>query len=755
MDFDVLRSKWRVSLSGETADCHNPYVQNARRSLRKQTIAFWQSMNREPNRSCIWEDLPDPGNPYVRDRVCLATCRRLETMARAWCVEELLSEEFLADLLAALNFLYENWYNERNRKGGEWWHREIGIPLSLNQCVLMLYEELSSAERGNYLRAVESYANPPDLMCIEDIPEESTGANRAWKCLALAQCGILKKDESLLRIASEKIRDIFRYTEHGDGFYRDGSFIQHRKFAYTGGYGVSFLETIVSYMDLTKGTPWCIQKKELDILMEWVMNAYVPLIYRGGFMSMARGREIARKESQEHEVGHQVIYSLMKLSNALSEEKSRKLRGLLKYWITTDDHRHFMKHAPIESIGNATKLLEDPEILPADAPNTCKIYAAMDKVVHHRGNFAAAISMCSERTGRYESIHNENVRGWYTSDGMVYLYNSDLSQFSDDYFPTVNAYRMPGTTVDTVVREEKGIGFGKEPSVHTCWAGGSSLSGRYGAVGMKLEAECSDLRAKKSWFLFDEEIVCLGAGITASQGRKIETIVENRKIHKPMAEILRCDSKASDHESTQWVHLRGPASGSDIGYFFPKKQTLEISEEIRTGSWREINHTSGSEQYVTNRFVNLVIHHGTNPENGWYEYVLLPGKNAEEVQAYSKSPSIEVISNTKQLQAVHHKGLGITAINFWEDEVCSVAGVTCDRKASVLLRETEETIELSVSDPTRKNEEGITIELNKQVSCVISGDRKISVIQMEPTVKLKIDTMNAQGKSFEIMLKYG
>ena len=34
---------------------------------------------------------------------------------------------------------------------------------------------------------------------------------------------------------------------------------------------------------------------------------------------------------------------------------------------------------------------------------------------------------------------------------MTYLYNNDLGHYTD-YWPTVNPYRMPGTTEDTEAR---------------------------------------------------------------------------------------------------------------------------------------------------------------------------------------------------------------------------------------------------------------------------------------------------------------
>ncbi|MRC57016.1 hypothetical protein GH877_30690, partial [Bacillus thuringiensis] len=64
--------------------------------------------------------------------------------------------------------------------------------------------------------------------------------------------------------------------------------------------------------------------------------------------------------------------------------------------------------------------------------------------------YMVGISMYSNRISSFEAGNKENKRGWHIWDGMVYLYNEDDVQFGKSYWPTVDPYRLPGTTVDTV-----------------------------------------------------------------------------------------------------------------------------------------------------------------------------------------------------------------------------------------------------------------------------------------------------------------
>src|SRR5271169_4213153 len=91
----------------------------------------------------------------------------------------------------------------------------------------------------------------------------------------------------------------------------------------------------------------------------------------------------------------------------------------------------------------------------------------MDRVVHLAPGFGLGLSMSSSRVLTYESIHGENVNGWHTGEGMLYLYNPDLTQFDDDFWPTVDPHRLPGTTIDVSQIREPASGQGDSRPIET------------------------------------------------------------------------------------------------------------------------------------------------------------------------------------------------------------------------------------------------------------------------------------------------
>lgn len=62
--------------------------------------------------------------------------------------------------------------------------------------------------------------------------------------------------------------------------------------------------------------------------------------------------------------------------------------------------------------------------------------------------------MSSSRNGKYEYINWENTKGWYSGDGMTYIYLS-VNDYGVDYWKNINSIRFGGTTITTAERNQK------------------------------------------------------------------------------------------------------------------------------------------------------------------------------------------------------------------------------------------------------------------------------------------------------------
>ncbi|WP_339324710.1 polysaccharide lyase family 8 super-sandwich domain-containing protein [Paenibacillus sp. FSL W8-0194] len=750
-EFGLLRSKWSVYLIGSGYDPNDPNIAKAVASIdAKVTNAsgtgFWDTMQKETGRTYLWSDLKGSA-----DAVDAASAyNRLRDMTIAWATagsSHYRNEALKNDIIGGLDWLYANRYNESKRETGNWWEWEIGIPQSLGDMMVLLHDQLSPAQIANYTKAIDRFCPDPTKRTNSPTLAE-TGANRLDKALAVVLRGINTENGDKIKEGRDAVGQVLPYVTKGDGFYEDGSFVFHNNIAYTGSYGGVLIGDMAKLLTLLDGSSWPVTDPNLGNMYRWVTDSYEPLIYRGRMMDMVYGRAISR--SGESKRGW--LIPVLRLSEFAPPELSSSFKSMVKAGIESDPSLQNpydgLRLADITLLQN---LLSDPSVPAREDLVLHKQFSAMDRVVHFRPGYAFGLSMTSTRIANYENGigGKENPRGWYTGEGMTYLYNRDMP-YLDAFWPTVNAYRLPGTTSDGATRAA-----GKTSTKD--WVGGSSLDGLYGAAGMDLDPDNSTLSGRKSWFMFDDEIVALGAGLTSTDNRRVETVVENRMLNGSGDNELIVNGEAKPSQigwsesmsGVRWAHLNGKEDETGIGYYFPQAATVEGLRESRTGAWRDI-HPDGSPDPVTRNYLSLAVHHGTNPANQSYEYVLLPGKNAEDTAAYSSHPDMMTLSNTAEVQAVKEASLGITAANFWSPG--TVGFIRARNPASVMAKAQGGELAVAVSDPTQKQAK-VRVDLGFAALQEIAKDPAVTVLRTSPTIQIEVNTAGSKGKSHTVRWK--
>ncbi|HMJ90714.1 MAG TPA: polysaccharide lyase family 8 super-sandwich domain-containing protein [Candidatus Acidoferrum sp.] len=741
-EFDDMRTKWRETLTfGTNASPSDPLYSSWIAGLSSTATAHWNTMSNSPDRTFLWKSFSSLSN---NSSDITGTYLRLRTMALAYSVRgsTLQTNESLREaLISGLDWMYANYYNPTGVVYDNWFDFNIATPLALNDTVVLLYSNLTPAQVSNYMSAVDHFTPVPDL----------TAANKVWKTMVVAIRGMIVKDGSKIDTARLALGDVFPNVTSGDGFYADGSFIFHNSFPYNGGYGVEMLDTIGALMQLLQGSTWQVSDPAQANLFRWIYDVYQPFIYKGALMQMVDGRYHTRA-GNDHAEGHDLLAAILRVAKFAPPADAANYKAFVKGAIQSDTSRGFMANqAPPYNVW-ANSALNDPNIVPMTDMVHHRQFPSMDRVVHRRPNWALGLSMWSSRVANYESTRGENLKGWCTADGMTYLYNADLDHYADNFWSTVDPARLPGTTVDVITRTN-GYGEGRlSQSSHT---GGASLQGLYGVVAMHANAWNSILSARKSWFMFDQEIVCLGNSVSSSNtpAVTVETIVENRRLglYGNNAFTVNGAAKpggpgwAETMTGTSWAHLAGSMPGADIGYYFPTPQTVKALRESRSGSMSDVNTTYGSTNRSTRHYLTMWFDHGENPGGGVYSYVLLPNKSAAEVAAYTAAPEVIVVANNSNVSSVRKPRLGITAANFWRDQSNFTAGVSSDRKASVIFRNDGTLLDIGIADPTQTNTEMINLEFATAASAPVLVDDGISVLQLSPTIKLAVNASNKLG----------
>src|SRR5699024_6958865 len=111
---------------------------------------------------------------------------------------------------------------------------EIGSPKNITDTLMILGDAVPESVRSDLLAAIRAHAPNPNRRRSSPTLKE-TGANRADKALARILVGLLDGDEDDVLLGRGAVVDdegggelsLLGLTTSGDGFYADGSFVQH------------------------------------------------------------------------------------------------------------------------------------------------------------------------------------------------------------------------------------------------------------------------------------------------------------------------------------------------------------------------------------------------------------------------------------------------------------------------------------------------------------------------------------------------
>ncbi|WP_328432144.1 polysaccharide lyase 8 family protein [Streptomyces sp. NBC_00453] len=712
--YEALRRRWLdIALGTDYDPTTEPY---ASRLAETGALAGTAQATMAPTPTSLW-----PGYPYDPPAGITQSYSRLWTMTQAHVQQGTGSTgdpALLADVLRGLDHLSATIYNPSTTRYGNWWEWQIGSPRLLMDIVAALHGHLTEAQTRAACAAVDHFI--PDSM-LTDYSGTSTGANRVDLCRSVVLRGILGRADDRIALARDALSPVFPYVTKGDGLYADGSFVQHTQVAYSGTYGQVMLDGLGRLFTLLAGSAWEVTDPNRQIVLDSVEHAYAPLIHDGLVMDGVNGRAISRGYLRsddlhvmrsDHFHGQGIIAAVALLAGGASAAERERWYAAVKGWIERDTVTPVLT-APQFGVADLARLhaiAGSPEPA-APEPAGHRLFPAMDRAVHRGSGFTAHIAMCSDRITYYECGNGENPRGWHTGAGMVSWWAGERSdQYTDWFWPTVDWYRLPGTTVSTLRLPDNAGGEWGAPKPDVRWVGGTT-DGEYAAVGQHLKGLGSTLRARKSWFCLSDAVICLGAGITCTDGVPVETVVDNRNLGE--------DGTQEFVRGRGWAHLEGHG-----GWLLPDGDPHTLRED-RTGAWSDIN-TSSTTERATRRWQTLWLDHGTDPTDAAYVYVLMPGASRRAVVSRAADRHwLSLLANDSACQAVLVPSRGLTAANFWQP---GTAGpLTASAPASVLLRRHGRTATLCVSEPPRTGEP-IEITWDRPVRGVSRADDTVEVL---------------------------
>ncbi|MBC9931811.1 polysaccharide lyase family 8 super-sandwich domain-containing protein [Chitinophaga qingshengii] len=560
------------------------------------------------------------------------------------------STSLFAAIVSSLSY-----WNTADPKSWNWYHNDISNPQRIGEILILL--ETAPQSLGTLRNALLTQMSRGN-------PSKQTGANKLDEATHFMYRSCLTANDSLMQYSVQQVFEPLQLTT-AEGIQHDLSYHQHGPQLYFFGYGTVLVEGETKVAYYLRGTSYALSGASLDVFSNFVRNGFLKAM-RGKYIDYGtNGRSISRV-------------------NALSAGVTSLLEKL-----------KILDPANVAEYDQNIARLNGSQPPGYQLPSLHSHFWRSDYTLHHRSGYLFGLHLTSTRTAKQENGNGENLKGYYLSDGSTHI-----AARGDEYYnipPVWDWSRIPGTTVPYLtsipLRTSWGVNFGT-----TAFAGGVSDS-LYGVSALQFSDY--NTQARKAWFFFDKEVVCLGAGINSTAAQPINTTVNQCLLNGAVSAKVNgfvstiSNGTYSYNNTLKWITHNG------ISYYFPAGGQLQLSMQSQSGTWKSIN--NGGTTTVQNMNVfQLWFNHGNAPVNGNYVYYVLPG---QDMSTYDTA-AVRIEQNTADIQAVYHAGLDIRQLVFYQAGTFQQDSVTItvDRPCALLLRGigTSE-VKVSVADPAQSS----------------------------------------------------
>lgn len=556
----------------------------------------------------------------------------------------------------------EYWYDV-DSESDNWWHNQISEPQKLGVLLIQMRigkKQIPQELETKILKRIQETGGDP---------AKWTGANRTDIALHWIYRSCLTQNEADLKTAIDNVFNPVVYTTE-EGFQHDNSYFQHGEQLYIGGYGDEILKGVTQVASYALGTQYQLDKEKVELLSKFMRETYYRAV-RGQNMSFdVVGRSVSRP-------------------------------GLLNKRTTATYAKRMIDIDPTHADEYKAIIARLNRKQPADYQVTASHthYFRGDYSLHVRPQYNFDVRLASTRTKKCEYGNKENLKTYFMSDGCT-----NITQTGDEYFnifPVWNWCHIPGTTapqLEKVPMDPKAWGV----LGTSTYAGGVSDS-IYGATAYAYMDTNPEVNtgAKKSWYFFDNEVVCLGAGIQSTSTYPVHTTV-NQCFLKGGIMVDKGDKEETLANGSHTLQAPQWVLHDKIGYFFPQKEEVFLTAQTQSGRWYDIN-TSKSKKEEKMDVFTLGINHGVGPKDGSYAYIVVPGKtSAQEMKAYQKKNAIEILSNNPKIQAVRNTKLNVWMVTFFEAGTFThkELSVNVDKPCILMIKDiTSKSANLHIADP--------------------------------------------------------
>lgn len=563
-------------------------------------------------------------------------CTRITAMA-ATAGQRFTSPADRAALLTAVHRALA-WWMAHDLQCPNWWYNEIGIPKAVGTTALLLGDQLT-AEEFRYATGTS----------LARFPIARTGQNKVWLAGNTLMRGLLAGDEAAIGAAVTAIWSEVQVTT-AEGIQPDFSFHQHGAQQQFGNYGMAFAVETARWGRILRGTPWQLPAEKLAVFRGYLLDGQNWVSWRGAMDISACGRQFMPHSPAEKAAN---LARVMEQATTFDPAHTRAYQAFVA---------RNASGAPNDLVGN-------------------KYFWRSDYMIHRQAGFAATLKLSSTRVIGAELVNSENLSGYHTADGALYLYRDGREY--EDIFPVWDWRKLPGVTCAQTA----------PPAFTTSFVGRDFVGGiSDGAAGCcALDYVRDGVQAKKSWFFTGDTVVCLGADISGHAPEPIATTL-NQCLLRGAVRVKVAGGTTPAEPGSHIIAGAEAVEQDGWRYTLLEGGELHLDTGRVTGNWHRVfDNPDAPQADVTKDIFTLWLDHGRDPAAAHYAYAIAPVGSAATVRLLENSA-------TKQVVALAGEKIGIV---FWSASgVVLPDGRRIATDAPCLILAAAQTIR--VVDPTQK-----------------------------------------------------
>ncbi len=481
-------------------------------------------------------------------------------------------EELKAHIMKLLDFWLANDFQSSN-----WWHNRLSGPNALGEFGILMKNDLSRRQK---ILLGEKIGR--GCFTISPVLYDHAGANAIDLAMSSIKFGAFAGSPRAIKEAVRIVSGELGYSDD-QGLKDDGTFFQHGKRIYMGGYGITFINGMSTIIKLLSGTDYIFSKEQLTPLANFICDGMRMMSFGDTLDPTTMGRSVSRKNSQP-------------------------LRGIISTLETLASVDEMPRKEEIKAYADSIRNDEKKDY-------GLRYFDNAKFLVINNNDFYFSFRGGADYLAYSEIINDENVLAYNSSFPGVTTIMSKGDEYNN-IAPIYNYSFVPGTTAVVEADEEL---LAHDDFTYRYLKGIYGEKVADGAAVSLAKTEHEGISMTISCFATDNAVLLMGAGMKDSKGRSMNTTLDQCLY----TGSFERDGNTVIHNGIKYTVLEGGA--------------LTAENEHRTGDWHRNNLPYASTPEEGDVFTASIENTGS------YAYTVMSENTDAEFEIIMNNESVQAV----------------------------------------------------------------------------------------------------------------